>query len=109
MLAGEGQSPAPSECQVYLSRPERQQTNAYREYRHFGMALAGARHAAYEIRQGRDTARIAKDAPLAAEESDILTTLKTEGFVTATHKKWFGAGPEAGTSTATVMDLPTLN
>lgn len=50
----------------------------------------------------------AKDAPLAAEVSAIITTLKEEGFVQATHKKWFGADPEATTSTATVMDMPAL-
>ncbi|MBC7479589.1 MAG: amino acid ABC transporter substrate-binding protein [Pseudorhodobacter sp.] len=50
----------------------------------------------------------AKDAPLAAEVSTILTALKTEGFVAATHKKWFGAEPEATTSTVTVMDMPKL-
>jgi polar amino acid transport system substrate-binding protein len=51
----------------------------------------------------------AKDDPLAAEVSDVLTTLKNEGFVAATHKKWFGADPEATTSTVTVMDMPALN
>ncbi|MDT8856506.1 ABC transporter substrate-binding protein [Paracoccaceae bacterium Fryx2] len=50
----------------------------------------------------------AKDAPLAAEVSAILTTLKQEGFVAATHKKWFGADPEPATSTATVLDMPKL-
>jgi polar amino acid transport system substrate-binding protein len=50
----------------------------------------------------------AKDAPLAAEVSTILTALKEEGFVQATHKKWFGSDPEATTSTATVMDMPAL-
>ena len=50
----------------------------------------------------------AKDAPLAAEVSTILTALKEEGFAQATHKKWFGSDPEATTSTATVMDMPAL-
>ncbi len=50
----------------------------------------------------------AKDAPLAAEVSAILTTLKEEGFVAETHKKWFGSDPDASTSTATVLDMPTL-
>lgn len=48
----------------------------------------------------------AKDAPLAAEVSTIITALKEEGFVQATHTKWFGAEPEATSSTATVMDMP---
>ena len=51
----------------------------------------------------------AKDAPLAAEVSDVMTTMKEDGFVAATHKKWFGTDPEPGTSTATVMDMPKLN
>jgi polar amino acid transport system substrate-binding protein len=50
----------------------------------------------------------AKDAPLAAEVSAVLTTLKEEGFVQATHAKWFGSEPEASTSTATVLDMPKL-
>ena len=50
----------------------------------------------------------AKDAPLAAEVSAVLGTLKEEGFVAASHKKWFGADPDASTSTATVMDMPKL-
>ena len=50
----------------------------------------------------------AKDAPLAAEVSTVLTTLKQEGFLAATHKKWFGTDPEATTSTVMVMDMPKL-
>ena len=50
----------------------------------------------------------AKDAPLAREVSDVLTTLKQEGFVAKTHEKWFGAAPEDMTSTVTVMDMPAL-
>lgn len=50
----------------------------------------------------------AKDAPLAAEVSTILTALKEEGFVAATHKKWFGADPEATTSTVMVLEMPAL-
>ncbi len=50
----------------------------------------------------------AKDAPLAAEVSAVLTTLKEEGFLAATHKKWFGTDPEATTSTVMVMDMPKL-
>ncbi len=51
----------------------------------------------------------AKDDPLASAVSEVLTALKTEGFVAATHKKWFGADPEATTSTVKVMDMPKLN
>jgi polar amino acid transport system substrate-binding protein len=49
----------------------------------------------------------AKDAPLAAEVNAILTDLKNEGFLAATHEKWFGAAPEETGSTVQVMDMPT--
>ena len=51
----------------------------------------------------------AKDDPLAAEVSEALTAMKNDGFMAATHKKWFGADPEATTSTATVLDMPKLD
>ena len=47
-----------------------------------------------------------KDAALAAEVNDVLTTLKNEGFIAGLHEKWFGATPEATTSTVVVMDMP---
>jgi len=50
----------------------------------------------------------AKDDALAAEVSEVLSAMKTEGFVAATHNKWFGADPEATTSTVMVMDMPKL-
>lgn len=46
--------------------------------------------------------------PLAAEVNDVLTTLKTEGFIAGLHEKWFGAVPEDTTSTVTVLDMPAL-
>jgi polar amino acid transport system substrate-binding protein len=49
-----------------------------------------------------------KDAPLAAEVNEVLTALKNEGFIAATHEKWFGAKPEDTTSTVKVMDMPKL-
>lgn len=49
-----------------------------------------------------------KDAPLATEVNDVLTALKGEGFLAATHEKWFGAKPEDTTSTVKVMDMPKL-
>ena len=49
-----------------------------------------------------------KDAPLAAEVSEVLSAMKADGFVAAAHEKWFGAAPEPTTSTATVMDMPVL-
>jgi polar amino acid transport system substrate-binding protein len=51
----------------------------------------------------------AKDAPLASEVNNVLTTLKEDGTLAALHEKWFGAVPEDTTSTVTVMDMPTLN
>lgn len=49
-----------------------------------------------------------KDAPLATEVNEVLTAMKEDGFVAATHEKWFGSAPEPTTSTATVMDMPVL-
>ncbi len=48
----------------------------------------------------------AKDAPLASEVNDVLTTLKNEGFISGLHEKWFGAKAEDTTSTVMVMDMP---
>lgn len=45
------------------------------------------------------------DAP---KINDILTTLKKEGFVAATHKKWFGTTPPDTSSSVKVMDIPKL-
>lgn len=50
----------------------------------------------------------AKDAPLANEVNDIITSLKEDGTIAKLHEKWFGVAPEADTSTVTVMDMPTL-
>lgn len=49
----------------------------------------------------------AKDAELATEVDGILTGLKEDGTLAELHEKWFGAAPEAGTSTVTVLDMPT--
>ena len=49
----------------------------------------------------------AKDSPLVAEVNAVITELKNEGFLAATHEKWFGAQPEDGSSTVQVMDVPT--
>lgn len=47
-----------------------------------------------------------KGDPLAAEVNDVLTALKGEGFIAGLHEKWFGAKPEATTSTVMVSDMP---
>jgi polar amino acid transport system substrate-binding protein len=44
----------------------------------------------------------------AGKINDILTTLKKEGFVSATHKKWFGTVPPESSSSVKVMDVPKL-
>ncbi|MGQ7249246.1 transporter substrate-binding domain-containing protein [Halomonas sp. V046] len=48
----------------------------------------------------------AKDAELATKASDVISELKEEGFVADLHEKWFGAAPDAGTSTVDVRDMP---
>ncbi|MFO1351430.1 MAG: transporter substrate-binding domain-containing protein [Gammaproteobacteria bacterium] len=50
----------------------------------------------------------AKDSPLAAEFNKIITELKKEGFVAKLHEKWFGAKPDADTTTVQVADMPSL-
>jgi len=50
----------------------------------------------------------AKNFAEAAKINDILTTLKKEGFVAATHKKWFGSTPPDTSSSVKVMDVPKL-
>ncbi|WP_295960286.1 transporter substrate-binding domain-containing protein [Rhodoferax sp.] len=50
----------------------------------------------------------AKNFPDAAKVNEILTTMKKDGFVSATHKKWFGTTPPATSSSVMVMDVPKL-
>jgi polar amino acid transport system substrate-binding protein len=50
----------------------------------------------------------AKNFADAAKINDILTALKKEGFIAATHKKWFGSTPPDSSSTVKVMDVPKL-
>ena len=40
--------------------------------------------------------------------NDILTAMKKDGFVSATHKKWFGSTPPDTSSSVKVMDVPKL-
>jgi polar amino acid transport system substrate-binding protein len=51
----------------------------------------------------------AKDAELASQVNDILTSLKEEGVLAELHEKWFGTVPEDTTSTVKVLDMPTAN
>lgn len=38
--------------------------------------------------------------------NEQITAMKKDGTIAALHEKWFGTKPEAGTSTAEVMDMP---
>ena len=48
----------------------------------------------------------AKNSPLAGQVNEQITALKKDGTMASLHEKWFGAKPEAGTSTADVLDMP---
>ncbi|NJO40155.1 MAG: amino acid ABC transporter substrate-binding protein [Cyanobacteria bacterium CRU_2_1] len=50
----------------------------------------------------------AKRNPLRDEMNQIITTLKQDGTIAQIYQKWFGIAPEAGTSTAEVLAVPTL-
>ena len=47
----------------------------------------------------------AKNSPLASQVNEQITALKKDGTMAALHEKWFGTKPEAGTSTADVLDM----
>ncbi|MTH66574.1 transporter substrate-binding domain-containing protein [Paracoccus sp. DK608] len=51
----------------------------------------------------------AKDAELATKVNAVLDDLKTEGVLAQLHEKWFGVAPDAGSSTVTVLPMPSLN
>lgn len=48
----------------------------------------------------------AKGAPLAAKVNDAISAMKKDGTMAAIYKTWFGADPESGLATVTVMDMP---
>lgn len=48
----------------------------------------------------------AKDAPLATKVNDTITEMKKDGTMASIYKTWFGADPESGLTTVTVMDMP---
>jgi len=50
---------------------------------------------------------LAKGSPWTQKASDAITELKEEGFLAQIHEKWFGVPPIEGTSTVTVLDVPT--
>lgn len=51
----------------------------------------------------------AKDAPLAEQVNAILDDLKTEGVTAELHQKWFGVAADEGSSTVTVLPMPSLD
>ena len=50
----------------------------------------------------------AKDSALVVKVNDVIGKLKTEGFIAGLHEKWFGAKPEATTSTVKAAEIPKL-
>ena len=48
----------------------------------------------------------AKGSELAVKVDDVITKMKQDGTLASLHEKWFGAAPEAGTSTAEVLPMP---
>ncbi len=50
---------------------------------------------------------LGKDSDLTQKASDAITELKEEGFLAQIHEKHFGVPPMEGTSTVTVLDVPT--
>lgn len=49
-----------------------------------------------------------KDHPALELINDAISAMKEDGTLAAIHKKWFGVEPDAGTSTVTVMPIPTV-
>ena len=48
-----------------------------------------------------------KDSPNLQRVNDAITAMKEDGTLAALHKKWLGADADPGTSTVTVLDIPT--
>ena len=53
-------------------------------------------------------AMFAKGNPLRDQVSDIITAFKTGGTMANIYEQWFGAAPEPGSSTVTVLPIPQL-
>lgn len=51
---------------------------------------------------------MAKGSPLLPKVNDEITKLKDEGFIAQLHEKWFGAKPEASTTTVMKAEIPKL-
>ena len=50
---------------------------------------------------------LGKGSDLTGKVSDAITALKEEGYLAEIHEKYFGVPPAEGSSTVTVMDVPT--
>lgn len=50
----------------------------------------------------------AKDSPLVAQVNGVITAMKGDGTLARIHNTWFGKDPDAGTASATVLDIPKL-
>lgn len=48
-----------------------------------------------------------KGSELLAPVNDAISAMKEDGTLAAIHEKWLGEAPAEGTSTVTVMDIPT--
>lgn len=51
----------------------------------------------------------AQDTELATQVNAVLDDLKTEGVLAQLHEKWFGVAPDEGSSTVTVLPMPSLD
>lgn len=54
----------------------------------------------------RYSVMLAKDSPLLGPVNEQIGAMKKDGTLAALHEKWFGAKPEAGTSTVEPLDIP---
>jgi polar amino acid transport system substrate-binding protein len=60
------------------------------------------------IRSGdRYAIMMQKDSPNLERVNDAITSMKEDGTLAALHEKWLGAPAEDGTSTVTVLEIPT--
>ncbi|WP_349371818.1 ABC transporter substrate-binding protein [Salinarimonas sp.] len=50
-----------------------------------------------------------KTSPLLEEVNAAISELKEEGYLAELHEKWLGAPADEGTSTVTVLPIPTAN
>ena len=57
---------------------------------------------------GQYSIMFAKNSPLAAKADATITQLKTEGYIAALHKKWFGVAAGPNSSTVKPAPMPKL-